>query len=337
MNGRWTLFGIAMFVSAAAARAQGAGDSTDARLRAHLPARPGPRVVAGIVVDSAMVPIESVTVSIVSLKDRALSRQDGTFRFDNVKPGTYQVAARKVGYTPQIRDVVVDDRGGVVGLELVPLPQVLAPVISSSTRGGLSGIVGDTAYNVIPGADVWLMSAGARVTTDSSGAFFIEAKPGHYMLRIARAGFSPRLTSVTIPPDSGRQIVVWLLPSRGAAAREAALMDELSERLLRRSPIWSKLLTREDIVRTGKEELADLANIAAGRPIDPSCLAVVDGKEHMPLWLLRASDIETIEVYTTPPPRQVPTSINNNSRMAGRTAIQSDDECRATVYVWLRR
>lgn len=328
---------MALTLSAAVAGAQGAGDSTDAQLRARLPARPGPRIVAGIVVDSTMVPIESVTVSIVSLKDRALTRQDGTFRFDNVKPGTYQVAARKVGYAPQIRDVVVDERGGVVGLELVPLPQVLAPVISSSTRGGLSGIVGDTAYNVIPGAEIWLMSAGARVMTDSAGAFFIDAKPGHYMLRITRAGFSPRLTSVTVPPDSGRQIVVWLLPSRGAAARDAALMDELSERLLRRSPIWSRLLTREDIVRSGKDELVDLANIGAGRPIDPSCLAVVDGKEHMPLWLLRASDIETIEVYASPPPRSVPTSINNNSRMGGRNPIQTDDECRATVYVWLRR
>jgi len=331
------LFGIALSLSAAVARAQGTVDSVDARLRAHLPARPGPRAVAGIVVDSAMFPIESVTVSIVSLKERALSREDGTFRFDNVKPGTYQVAARKVGYTPQVRDVIVDDRGGVVGLELVPLPQVLAPVVTSSTRGGLSGIVGDTAYNPIVGANVWLMASGNRTTTDSTGAFFIDAKPGHYMLRIARDGFSPRLASVTIPADSGRQIVVWLLPARGSAAREAALMDELSERLLRRSPIWSMILTREDIVRTGKEELVDLVNIGAGRPIDPSCLAVVDGKEHIPLWLLRASDIETVEVYTSPPPRSVPRSINNNSRTGGRTAIQSDDECRATVYVWLRR
>ena len=108
MNGRRLFFGIALSASAAAARAQGVGDTTDGRLRAHLPPRPGPRIVAGVVVDSAMIPIESVTVSIVSLKDRALSRQDGTFRFENDRPGTYQVAARKVGYTPQIRDVVVE-------------------------------------------------------------------------------------------------------------------------------------------------------------------------------------------------------------------------------------
>lgn len=321
--------------AATKAHAQRPSDTTDARLRAMLP-KTSARALAGIVVDSAMTPIESVTVFITSLRNRTLTRTDGTFRFENVKPGTYHVTARKVGYAPQARDVSVDEHGGAVGLALVPIPYVLAPVVSSSKRGGLSGIVGDTAYNVLPGAEVWLMTGGGKVVTDSTGAFFIDVKPGHYVLRVALPGYAPRLASVTIPADSGRQIVVWLAPTtRVSAAREAAIVDELSERLLRRSPNWSKILTREDILRSGIAELPQLTQMGAGVPVNPSCEALVDGKERMPLWSLDASEIETLEIYVKQAPRAAPTSINNNRRITTQT--QPADDCQATVYVWLRR
>ena len=84
------LFGITL-VFAAASTAAAQGDSVRINLGERTPRPAGPRTLVGIVVDTTAVSLDSIDVYIASLKKRTTSDANGRFRFDDVKPGTYDV------------------------------------------------------------------------------------------------------------------------------------------------------------------------------------------------------------------------------------------------------
>lgn len=296
----------------------------------------GPRTLIGVVTDTSGTPVDSVEVFIASLKRRAMSGPDGAFRFDDLKPGTYALSARRLGYLPQLQKVKVGDDGGTTAFSLVPYMRGLPPVVSSSSRGGLSGVIGDTAYNIVAGADVTVLASDHRAVSDSTGSFFIDLRPGRYMVRVKRPGYSPRLVSVTIPNDSGRRMVVWLSPAGpGGSNHEEWAMDSLAERLLRRNPVWSTIYSREDINKMGMTDAAQLATIGARKRVDDNCPAIIDGGPRTaPIWAFAASDIETMETYTPKPPSYAPTSMMSRGHLQ---APPPPNDCPVTVYLWLRK
>ena len=301
------------------------------------PPKAVPGAIVGLVTDTVDAPLDSVELFITAKRRRTTTHADGTFMFDDVKPGAYDVSARRLGFLPQIRSIQVTDSGAVVAFALVPFVRALPPVVSSSTRGGLSGVVGDTAYNIVVGAQVTVVGSGESAVTDSTGSFFFDLKAGRYMVRVKRDGFASRLVSVTVPKDSGRRITVWLPPGRTTVREEIAIVS-LRERLVRRSPVWSKIYTREDLMRLDAPELRQIATMGAGRRVDDNCMAVVDGGPYaLPVWMLDADDIETVEIYTDRPARRTITSINNNPRIATQRSPSSIVNCPATIYVWLRK
>lgn len=314
--------------------------------RVAAPRPSGPRTIVGVVRDTLGNAIDSVDILIASLKRHALTDANGAFRFEDIKPGTYDLSARKLGLFPQVRRVKVGDDGGSIAFELVRTAYALPPVVTTATRLGLSGVIGDTAYNVVPSAEVSVLATDRRTRSDSTGAFYLDVKPGHYVVRVTRPGYSPRMVSVTVPADSGRRIVVWLTPSNGGSnGREAYVMDSLNERLLKRNPVWSTIYTREDITRSGFTDATQLAATGAGKRIDDRCDVTIDGgPQHIPIWTLGASDIEMMEVYTKPPPRE--TIAKQTARIFGRggpdtrgtaPTTMSDTDCGASIYVWLRK
>jgi hypothetical protein len=310
-----------------------------ASLDAQLPVTPrpaGPRTLVGVVSDTSGTPIDSAEIFIASLKRRAMSTPDGSFRLDDIKPGTYDVSARRLGYLPQLRKIRVGDEGGVGSFQLVPYVRGLAPVVSSSTRGGLSGVIGDTAYNIVAGAEISVIATDRRASSDSTGSFYMDLKPGRYMVRVKREGYGSKLASVTIPNDSGRRIVVWLSPSSSPGSRrEEWAIDSLRRRLLIRNPVWSAIYTREDILRMGATDAAQLATIGARSPVADNCLAFIDGgPTTAPIWAFSAADIETIEVYTPRRTSYAPTSIASRGHLP---AASQASECSNIVYLWLRK
>src|SRR5690349_11766485 len=84
------------------------------------PDLPGPRKLVGVVRDTTGIPIDSVEVSIPSLQRRSFTKLDGSFLFGDIKPGKYQVRARKIGYAAQTRELVVADSGGTGAFALLP-------------------------------------------------------------------------------------------------------------------------------------------------------------------------------------------------------------------------
>jgi len=211
--------------------------------------------------------------------------------------------------------------------------------VSSARVGGLSGVIGDTAYRAIAGAKVWVLASDKRAESDSTGAFYMDLKPGRHMVRVERPGYGSKLVSVTVPKDSGRRVMVWLSPaSRAEEARDNHMLQEFSMRLTRRRPAWSAVYTREDIARSGKTLLGEIATAGAGMPVDPACLASVNGDttRRIPIWVVDAADLETVEVYVPRPPRQAVRSIGSGNSRPPSPAMSSRNFC-PQVIAWLRK
>jgi hypothetical protein len=312
------------------------------------PDRPGARKLGGVVRDTSAFAIDSVEVSIASLQRRVFSKADGTFLFTDVGPGKYEVRARKLGYGPQIREMVVDSAGATGMFSLVPLPYVLRPVVTTVARGGLSGVVGDTSFNALGGAEVRVLGHDGRTVTDSAGAFYIPIKAGSYVVAVKDPGFADRLVSVVVPRDSGERIRVTLAPpKRALTVREVHNVDDLGQRLAWRNTQHSRVFTHADLVDMKLEWVYDAVQIGyhqvhSGPPgmLDKDCAAMVNGgPDTVQVGNLTVDDVETVEIYDLRAPsrttRRRPISAVPMANTDVAVWANGTKDC-ALVYVWLR-
>ena len=330
-----------------------------------VPDLPGPRKIAGIVRDTFAIPLDSVEISIVTLQRRLFSKSDGTFRFENVAPGEYEVRARRIGFAPQIRTLVVDTAGGSVAFMLVPITQVLRPVVTTVSRGGLSGVVGDTAFNALVGAQVKVLGHEQHAVTDSSGAFYIPIRPGSYMVSVKQPGFDYRLLSVIVPADSGQRVRVTLAPmTHKPTNRQVHNVDDFGERLAWRSHAHTRVYTHAELVTMNVEWVWEAVrqgfneiHVGPNNWIDQDCSVVVNGgPEITTLETLTVDDVESVEIYDfVSPPLSAAKSGRPPARRPGmpipraqlaidpvplsnaEIAVWSNMTKKCTlVYVWLR-
>ena len=331
---RATLTSLCIVLVAASAAAQ----QPNTALRA-----PG-RTIIGVVLDTADNVLDSAEVFVASLRRSTAADTAGRFRFNDVKPGEYLVAARRLGYYPQTRTVTVtSDSGGVARFVLVPYVRGLAPVVSSARRGGLSGVVGDTGWAAIRSVEITEVTGLGRAVTDSMGAFYLDLRPGKHMVRFQREGFASQLLSVNIPKDSGRRMMVFLKPTtRGESVRSENAIFDMGMRLSRRSAAFATLLTREEISKGPWTELHQIAQSYSNGMMHPNCLAWIDGgpkREYV--WAIRASEIEAVEVYRARQGRAEVRSITGGGRALTTRPITdpiANDDCAGNaVYVWLRK
>ena len=73
-----------------------------------------------------------------------------------------------VGVVTDTSGSAIDSAGGSVTFELVQRPDSLPLVVSTATRLGLSGVVGDTAYNIVAGASISVLASDRRTVSDSA-------------------------------------------------------------------------------------------------------------------------------------------------------------------------
>ena len=270
------------------------------------PDKPGARKMAGVVRDTTGFPVDGVEITIASSQRRAMTVGNGAFQFENLAPGTYEVRARKLGYAPQVRTIVVDSAGGAGAFAMMPIPIALLPVISSAERGGLSGVVGDTAFHPLPGAEVHLVGHSAWTMTDSTGAFYMPVRPGNYTVSISQPGFDFKIIGVIVPPDSGRRITAYLSPqAHPPSVREVHNLEDFATRMAWRTIQNSKVFTRAELEAKGIEWVTDAVQmgsgwVADGRHLDHDCVAIRNGgPAYISLESLMVEEIETIEVYKT--------------------------------------
>jgi hypothetical protein len=311
-----------------------------------LPPLAGPGTIVGVVTDAERRPVEDAEVRIGKLDRSTRTGRNGMFRFDSIADGKHELRVRRLGYEPQSRTVTVREAGGSVVFSLKAAPHRLAPVVTSISRGGLGGFVLDSSSRPVQGAVVSVFGGTARTVTDSAGEFFVDVRPGTFMVRVTSKGFASRLVSVTVPNDSGRQIVIGLVPGKGSSAREEIEMDNLRRRLVWRvSP--AAVFGREKLDALPNKRLEALVRAVNPNPLTDECLALVDGgPEAVPLWYLDVDDLEAVEVYPRGTLSYVTANRRQGATMGGRDMPpdQSYEEllragaartCPA-IFVWLR-
>jgi hypothetical protein len=322
---RFLVVASALGASGAAAQCTPGGPPNPAAVR---------RAIVGIVMDSSHVPIEGADVVIKDPRRAVKTRADGGFQIDSLAPGTYELTARRIGHEIAVQSYTVTDSGGIARFCLIPEPHTLAPMITASRRAGLSGFVGDTAYQMLAGAEIRVVAGGAHATTDSAGGFYLPLKPGSYPITVKKEGYGTQLLSVTVPEDSGRQIAVWLgAPPRNARRIAAAIEDSMRYRMLMVARASTfKLLSSEDVMRTP----ADLMRTVQGAVVAPvamECEAIIDGGPYsLPLYVIDKSEIAAMEVYALKPSRGGATSIDSR----GTASAGAAGTCKVKVYVWLK-
>ncbi len=296
-----------------------------------------PRAIVGIVLDTANVPIEGANVLIRSPRREVRTGSDGLFRINDLSPGSYDLTVRRIGHEIAIRRYIVSDTGGVARFCLIPEPRGLAPMITSARRPGVGGVVADTAYRPLPGAEVRAVAGGVYTTTDTTGGFFLPLKPGNYAILVKKDGYGSQLVSVTVPPDSGRQIAVWLgAPPRNARRVAAALEDSMRFRLMFARPNRDKLLSSEQIMRNPGDLAQTVQNAAIAR-VDLTCEAIIDGGPFtLPLSLIDKAEIAAMEVYGIAPQRRGVTSIDPRGSSSPRASSSASGPCSVRIYVWLK-
>lgn len=303
--------------------------------RVEAPRPLGAGTLSGVVVDTTGVPLAGATVFIVELRRTATSRENGAYRFDDVPVGRYTVGARAIGYISSTGMIEVAANGGAAVIEMIRVTFSLPTMTTSSRRGGLSGVVGDTSFRAMPGVVVKVLGSGAgSAVTDSLGEFFLPVKPGKYVVRLEKAGFARQVVGVSVPENEGRRIAAWMTPEFGRRdPMQGKALFELEQRLIRRSPVWSKLYSHEDLERMNIADARDAVQRFLAFPIhDDACALINGGPQEAPLWSISAADIEMMEVYGFPPARRARTSINGNSAMVDKGSARP----KCGHVVWLR-
>ncbi len=259
----------------------------------------GPRTLSGVVTDAGGERLSDVDVFVAQLKKKARTGDDGTFRFDDVRPGAYDVGARRRDFAVSPRSVRVGADGGSVYLQMVRVAHSMLSVQSTTAQRGLSGVIGDTSFQAIAGARIHVVGSDARAQTSHDGTFLLPLQPGRYLVEVAYPSFAQQLIGVTVPVDSGRRLNVWLSPHQGPAdSLNSEPLVALSARLITAHPKRSHFFTNEDLVRQG---IVELEHLPLTVPIAQrgDCRAVINGGPGMrPLWQLREADVAFVEMYS---------------------------------------
>ena len=263
------------------------------------PPRAVPGTIAGIVVDLAGAPIVGAEVTYGDDRVRTVTSQDGTFRFANLRRDSYVVTVRRVGFAPQSREVEVADSGAVVRFVLVPIARALPPAVTRANRPGLSGIVTDSAFRPLAGVMITAEGGAARnAETDSTGRYAIPAAEGHYLVRASVDGYRSASVSVNVQRDSGRDVSFRLVPDPAYSLVRERIADAIRrQRLATRSPVRSRVYTRDDIAKSGATNLDDF--IRRSGLGGSACLVTLndDGMTPVPTWAVDLADIEFLELY----------------------------------------
>ncbi|MCB0640881.1 MAG: choice-of-anchor B family protein [Phaeodactylibacter sp.] len=134
--------------------------------------------------------LTGVDVEITALELNATTTDlTGEYKTGVATAGTYEVHFNKLGYTPVVETVTLEN--GI----LTELDVVMEPIASLS-----GNVVRDTDGNPVPGAAVVLASNQGTIETTSNGdgTFIIAIEPGDYDVFAGQWGYFHLQTSITI-------------------------------------------------------------------------------------------------------------------------------------------
>ena len=106
-------------------------------------------IIRGVVVDTAIIPIADVAITIAGRGDTTTTNEDGAFQFTDLEPGTYFLEVNKVGFeeTQTNADVVAGEVPSILRIQLQPNPAELPTAVTLQAAGhtGCSFLFGITS------------------------------------------------------------------------------------------------------------------------------------------------------------------------------------------------
>jgi hypothetical protein len=265
-------------------------------------------VAGGIVVDSVSgQPIGGVLVSLSGsgYTQSVASRDDGTFRFTRVTPGTYTLAARRLGFAPLEMPIPIEDNGVRIKVSLVRITTL--DTVHAQPGTGIGGQVGTLkTLRPLQNAEITVVGIGGRARTDSAGRFYLPLKaPGTYVVRARTAGYEPVALSVVVPRDSTARLMLLMdtATTPRSNAHEIAWV-EFNERARMRGS-KSAIVSHAELAQTGEAGLMEA--LLGTKAISTKQLrfgqtvcVFVDGRPQAASGLRTwdVDQVEAVEVYT---------------------------------------
>jgi hypothetical protein len=249
---------------------------------------------------------------------RTITSSTGTFRFDRVADGRYELRILLLGSTPWTQ--AIDIRGGItvsVNATLRSNARRLNRVLVTGVRNGVYGEIGDmTSYQPLDSARVEVIGFRSSQTTSNGGRFSLDSVKGgrSYVVRISRPGYQVKTVSVRVPERGGYELNAYLEPGADRSDKDELLWREFDNRA-----DWggnnAALITRADLVGGPRATLASALTLARpllmkGLRLHPAALSnpgsdvcpciFVNGRPvPQSVWLdyFELGEIEAIEAY----------------------------------------
>jgi hypothetical protein len=275
---------------------------------------PPTAVLYGLVKDVDGKPLPDVIVDVSGVKRHAVTDDHGRFRIDRLSTDSLIMIVRRVGLLPLTFDLKLVPGRNDVTITMEQVPQVLDAIRNAVEQSGLFGVVGDSAFDIVPGASVSTVVHKATTKTNEKGQFFFDpVQPGPDMVDVRKLGYRPRIVSYTMPVKGGQRVAIWLVPlpsglderaMRRLSAPSNALVQELFDFAQRRrwaSSGRSMFATREQLAQYAGSMRADealryLPRFGTVRPYDIDCV-IVDGTMASGFFeQYSANEIETLEI-----------------------------------------
>lgn len=320
---------IAAVCAVATARAQGTGE------------------IRSRVLDEAGAPVVDAQVELAPGPRRALTENDGGFSFAQLKPGSYTLQLRRIGYRPQT--ISVDVGAGATAspaITLVAIPRVLDSIRVSEKANGLryTGTVLDERSAPIEGAIVMVPGKARELRTDASGRFSVEGfGAGTVIARVRKIGYAPQLHSLQMVNSKTDSIRMKRLPQslspvevmgKSGFGKDTFAYRELDQRM-RWKGEQSYVVSREEFDQQGTTDLSNAIrySVTGGRyggtlahPMPEGCV-IINGERALRDWPLRAffaDEVEAVEVY---PPK---------SDQSGSLEARGCDPKQQVYVIWMR-
>lgn len=234
----------------------------------------------------------------------AYSEDDGDFRLGGLGDGTWTIAVRRLGYRPLVLDIELPPTGLRRDFTLEASSTVLDPVLVAAKWSGVRGIVGD-ARRITPlaGASIQLLGSDASVGSDSLGNFALPLPGGRdILIRVARAGFTTRLVSATVPADGYVELDIPL-DTAPRPPRDYLVYRDLDQRLKFATP-RAAMISRDEIAATDAVSLGAALGLSAsvtrlGVVVNRRACVFVNGvaRPGFPVDAIDAADVEFVEAY----------------------------------------
>lgn len=287
--------------------------------------------VSGMVVDSVSGhPIEGALVSLSGngYSETVASRDNGSFRFSKITPGTYTLIARRLGYARLEMPIPIEDNGVRITVSLVRIGQL--DTVIAHTGTGIAGQVGTlNSLRTLANAEVSVIGVGAKAHTDSMGRFFVPLRnPGTYVVRARIDGYEPVALSVLVSRDSTARLMLLMDTTKGTSSNAYELAWRQFNDRARLRGTKSAIVSHAELLQTGEPGLIDALQKVpsiSGRQLrfGPTACVFVDGRPSagIPLRLWDVDRVEAVEVYTN----------DRNSDFTGTLARESRGyECQPT-------